>query len=124
MKTPLDIARAAWGDPPPDWVERLAIECGTSTQRRVADQLGRSAGLVSQVLRNKYPGDMAAIEDAVRGVWMGASVACPALGTISTAECQMWRARSRRLVNTNSLRVRMFRACNACPRNQKDCDND
>ncbi len=124
MTSPLDVARAAWGVPLPDWVERLAQECGCSTQRRVAEQLGRSAGLVSQVLRNKYPGDLAAVEDAVRGAWMGASVSCPALGTIPTTECQVWRRKARAGVRTNALRVRMINACQACPRNQKDTEND
>lgn len=120
MKSPLDIARAHWGTPAPDWIEQLARECARSSQRVVAERLNRSAGLVSQVLRQKYPGDMAAVEDAVRGAFMGASVECPALGTLPTDECQLWRKRSRKFVNTNSLRVRMFRACTACPRNQEE----
>lgn len=120
MSTPLEIARAAWGGNPPDWIERLARECSASTQRRVAEQLDRSAGLISQVLRNKYPGDMASIEDAVRGAFMNATVECPALGVLPTDECQMWRKRARSFVNTNALRVRMFRACQSCPRNLKE----
>ena len=51
MTTPLDIAREAWGDSLPGWVERLARECEASTQNKVATRLGRSASLVSAVLR-------------------------------------------------------------------------
>ncbi|MDT9701984.1 hypothetical protein, partial [Streptomyces sp. P17] len=91
-----------------------------SSQRAVAERLGRSAGLVSQVLRNKYPGNMALLEDAVRGAYLAATVECPALGTLPTDECQAWRKRARRFVNTNHLRVRMYHACASCPRNQKD----
>lgn len=121
MSSPVDIARAAWGATTvPDWILRLAQECAASTQRRVADQLGRSAGLISQVLRNKYPGDMAAIEDAVRGAFMNATVECPALGTLPTDECQSWRRKARSGVRTNALRVRMINACQTCPRNQKE----
>lgn len=76
------------------------------------------------MLRNKYPGDLAGVEDAVRGVWMGSTVECPALGTITTAECQAWRRKARSGMRTNALRVRMINACNACPRNQKDLDHD
>ena len=25
--TPLDVAKAAWGEPLPDWIEALAIAC-------------------------------------------------------------------------------------------------
>lgn len=124
MTTPLDIARTAWGNPLPDWIECLALECARSTQRQVAARLGRSAGLISQILRNKYPGDVAAIEDAVRGAFLGASVMCPALGELPTDECQMWRKRASSGTRTNALRVRMIGACSTCPRNQKDLQND
>lgn len=120
MSGALETARAHWGEDLPDWVERLAKECAASSQRRVADRLGRSAGLISHVLRNNYPGDTEAVEEAVRGAFMNAEVACPALGTIPADECQSWRRKSRRFVNVNSLRVRMFRACANCPRNRKE----
>lgn len=119
----LEKARAAWcssGERLPDWIERLAIECTASTQRHVADKLGRSPGLVSQVLGNTYRGDMAGVEDAVRGAFMNATVECPALGTLPTDECQAWRRKSRTGVRTNALRVRMINACQICPRNQKE----
>lgn len=117
MSSPIDIAHQFWPAPVPDWIERLAEECASSSQRAVAEKLGRSAGLISQVLRSKYPGDMRAIEEAVRGAFMDATVPCPALGTLPTDECQMWRRRAREFVNTNSLRVRMYRACQSCPLN-------
>lgn len=120
MTSPVDIARAAWGADMPDWIQRLAQECASSTQRRVAEKLGRSAGLISQVLRAKYPGDMASIEDAVRGAFMHATVECPALGILPTDECQAWRKKARSGVRTNALRVRMINACLKCPRNQKE----
>lgn len=116
MSGPLAIAAAAWGEPLPDWIAALASACETSSQRAVAERLGRSAGLVSQVLRCKYPGDMAAVEEAVRGAYMAATVDCPALGALPTDQCQVWQGRARAFANLNSLRVRMFRACNACPR--------
>jgi hypothetical protein len=113
-------ARAAWGDPLPDWIERLAQECQSSSQRLVGERLGRSAGLISQVLANKYPGNLAAIEEAVRGAYLAASVNCPALGQLPVDECQSWRRKARKFVNVNSQRVAMYRACSSCPRNQKD----
>ena len=96
QSSPLDIARAHWGDPLPDWVETLARECAATTQREVGERLNRSASLVSRVLRRSYPGDLSAVEDAVRGAFMGDAVDCPALGWIPTDECQTWRKRSAR----------------------------
>lgn len=119
MSGPMEIANAAWGEAIPDWVERLARECTARSQVHVANAIGRSPALVSQVLRRKYPGDLAAVEEAVRGAFMGAQVTCPALGPIATHECQDWQRKARRFVNVNALRVRMYRACHHCPRNAR-----
>ncbi|QFQ88241.1 hypothetical protein F8A10_12040 [Paracoccus kondratievae] len=116
MSGPVEIARAAWGEDIPEWVERLAEECAATSQNKVARRLNRSAALVSNVLRRKYLGDMAAVEEVVRGVFMFATVQCPAQGEISTAACRDWMRKAGRFVNVNAQRVRMFRACNSCPR--------
>lgn len=115
---PIDLARAAWGAELPDWVEVLALACARTSQARVAKQLDRSPALISQILHNKYPADTAAIQERVMGVFMDGRVACPGLGDIAAQVCQDWRAKSGKLEVGNPLRVRMFRACNACPRNQ------
>lgn len=118
--TPLDIARAAWGEPLPDWVETLAIACGQSSQAQVAKQLGRSGAVISQVLRRTYPASTAGIEDRIRGVYLAGTVECPALGAVPTNECQDWREKARHFALGNPLRVRMYRACQACPRSRKE----
>lgn len=124
MSGPLDIARAAWGEDLPDWVETLAIECGKTSQSRVAKKLGRSASLVSQVLNRKYGGELTAIEERFRGVFDHCTLACPALGTMPLQDCQDWRAKARVFQTGNPLRVRMYRACLSCPRNRKEVDDD
>jgi hypothetical protein len=116
---PLTTARTAWGAGLPDWVEALAIECGRSSQNAVAKELERSSALVSQVLRNKYPGNLTAFEERFRGVFLDARISCPAQGDIPSNICQDWREKAREFVPTNSQRSQMFRACKACPRNQK-----
>lgn len=118
--TPIDVARAAWGEILPDWVETLAIECGRTSQIDVARKLDRSGAVISQVLRNKYPAETGIIEERVRGVFLAGQVACPGLGEIPTHQCQDWREKSRVFAIGNPMRARMFRACNACPRNQKE----
>ncbi|MDT8856457.1 hypothetical protein RNZ50_15795 [Paracoccaceae bacterium Fryx2] len=120
MTSPLDIARAAWGAALPGWVEALAIECGRSSQTAVAKQLDRSGALISQVLRNKYPADLAGIEERFNGVFQDATVMCPALGVIPANECQDWRLKARAFALGNPTRTRMYRACGGCPRNQKE----
>ncbi len=116
----LSIARAAWGEALPDWVEAMAIECEATSQNRVAARMGRSAAMVSQVLRRKYPADLAAVEEVFRGVFQEARVQCPALGALPSNECQDWRRKSRSFAPGNPLRLRMFRACAHCPRNRRE----
>jgi hypothetical protein len=120
MSDPVTIARAAWGAALPDWVLRLAEECARSSQNKVAAKLDRSAALVSNVIRAKYTGNLAAVEDLVRGHFFAETIRCPALGDISKAACRDWMRAAARFSNINSERVRMFRACNGCPRMQKD----
>ena len=124
MSGPVAIAQAAWGNDLPDWVLALAEACAASSQNRVAQALDRSPSLVSNVLRRKYPGDMAAVEERVRGVYMHAVVACPVLGDLSTDQCQVWRRRSHTLHGHNTRRVQMFKACNRCPVNRKSEDEE
>lgn len=116
MSGPVDTARAHWGPDLPDWVLALARACAETSQNKVAGQIGRSAALVSTVLRRQYPGDLVAVEELVRAHLLAETVRCPALGTLPLHECRDWRAKARDFANTNSLRVRMWRACRACPR--------
>lgn len=114
---PLDVAKAAWGVPLPDWIEALAMACHKSSQARVAAQLDRSGAVISQVLRKIYPAEMDRIEVRVRGVFMDGRVLCPGLGEIAVQHCQDWRDKAGQIVVGNPLRQRMYRACNVCPRN-------
>ncbi|MDQ7775188.1 MAG: hypothetical protein Q4615_04365 [Paracoccus aminovorans] len=112
----MEIAREAWGEDLPDWVAALARECAATSQNKVAARLGRSAALVSQVLRRKYAADLAGVEQVFRGVFEHLTVECPSLGTIPANVCRDWQLKAARFVNVNSERVRMYRACNSCPR--------
>jgi len=116
MSGPVDTAQVAWAGQAPEWVMALAAECASSSQNRVAVRMGRSASLVSQVLRNKYPGDLTAVEEAFNGAFRSITIACPALGPISPRACGDWRRSAAAFHNTNAMRVRMYRACHRCPR--------
>lgn len=118
MTGPVETARAAWGVSMPDWIEVLARECAATSQNQVAKRLERSSTMISQVLRAKYPGDLQAIEDLVRGQFTDKTVDCPALGRLPLHECRGWMTKAREFQSTNSLRVRMYRACRNCARYQ------
>ncbi|MGR3501576.1 hypothetical protein [Pseudaestuariivita sp.] len=114
----VDKAREAWGSELPDWVEAMAVACDDSSQNQVAKRIGRSSSVVSHVLRNAYPGDMAATEELVRGTFMSGRTDCPALGKIPSNECRLWRERAKSFSSHNAQRVQMFRACRRCPVNR------
>lgn len=127
--TALETARASYAAHPdwdemPDWVGVLARECDLSSQGQVAKRLGRSASMVSNVLRGIYRGNMAVIEDLVRGTLMLEVIDCLGLGEINKRNCREWRLRSRKFANVNSLYVTMYRACNRCPVNKKEDHTD
>lgn len=112
-------ARAAWGDALPAWVARLATECDAASQSIVAKRLGYSAARISQVINNKRMGDPGELERAVRGAFMGATVACPGQGTeIPQDTCVSWSRRP--YDGSNHVNVRMFQACRACPQRKPE----
>lgn len=115
MSERLDTARGAWGAPTPDWIEALVRACDESSQNNVARRLGYSGAVVSQVLRNRYPGDIAGIERLVRANLMLEKLSCPALGVIKLSECLKHRASAEDFVRRNPLAVQMRRACLRCP---------
>jgi hypothetical protein len=118
----LDTAREFWGAGIPDWVEALALACDRTSQNKVAQEIGRSGSLVSNILRARYPADTGVVEDLVRGHFMRESVECPVMGTIGKQVCRKWRGRTRQFQNVNHQYVTMYRACNRCPLHKGDDD--
>lgn len=111
----IDTAREFWGEGIPDWVEALALACDRTSQNKVAQEIGRSGSLVSNILRARYPADTGVVEDLVRGHFMAQTVECPVMGTIGKQVCRKWRGRANRFENVNHQYVTMYRACNRCP---------
>ncbi|WP_142850831.1 transcriptional regulator [Telmatospirillum sp. J64-1] len=111
-------ARVAWGEALPQWVQVLAEHCDATSQARTAKRIGYSGAVVSHVLKNVYPGDIAKVELAVRGALMAATVNCPVLGDLPTNECL--EHQRRKFAATNHVRVRLYRSCHGgCPHSQK-----
>ncbi len=113
MTAALDRARAAWGDDLPAWVEALARECDATNQTLAAKRIGYTPAVVSHVLRRTYTGSLSAVERAVKGALMAATVTCPILGTLGTDVCQTHQKAG--FSSGNPLRVQLWRACrNGC----------
>lgn len=82
-----------------------------------ARRRGYSAATVHQLVNGVYQAKSTApIEEAIRATLLRETVDCPELKAIPFAECLEWQARAAKLVATNAQRVRMYRACRACPR--------
>jgi len=109
-------ARLAWRGEAPDWVLALAreVDAGRS-QAALARVLGYSAATVSQVLTNKYPGNLDKVSARVRTALMSERVACPALGEITGQACLEQQRKP--LAPDSGWAVRLWRACQACERN-------
>ncbi len=105
----LTRARAAWGDPLPDWIEALAKACDQSSQARVAGAIHYSPATLSYVLKNRYAGDLKKVEQAARGALMHKMVQCPVVGPLGADACL---AHQRAPFSTrNPQRVAFYRAC-------------
>lgn len=109
-RTNVEKAIESWGAPLPDWVQVLADECDATSQGKVGPRIGyKGAGVVCAVLNNNYKGDLARVEDAVRGALMNATVECPVDGEITIDLCI--RNQKKKLTATSNRRIRLYRAC-------------
>lgn len=111
----VETARQSWGDGAPDWVLALAEYCDAKLSQRAAGALiGYSAATVNQILHAGYAGDVAKVEDKVRGALLGETVACPVLGPISKDRCRDHQEAP--FAATSAVRVRLYRTCHGgCP---------
>lgn len=116
MNKNTQTALQSWNGVPPVWVDELAKQCDLSNQTKVARKLKVSSALVSQVLANKYLGNLDNVQAAVEGAYMDGCVSCPVLGDLATNEC-LWHQRQP-YSNTNSVKVRLFRSCKVCSHNR------
>lgn len=109
----VDRVANEWGAFIPDWISVLAEECDASSQRQIAEVLGVSTALISNVLGNKYTGDLTRIEQEVNARFLRSEVDCPVLGTIPAADC--FDHQGRQFSTANPVTVKLFRACPNCP---------
>lgn len=106
----------SWGETAPDWMLLLADACDASSQRQIAERLGRSSGYVNRLLFADYTGDLVEAEKIVRAHLQAEKIACPALAAaISQEQCLHYRRGSR---GTHAgLRRHLDDICPSCPHN-------
>ena len=107
----------SWGEDAADWMRWLAEECNAASQAAVAKRIGYSGAYISNLLNNKFRGDLSAFEQAIRGALRSETVSCPGIGQeIAGNACLGWQKKARKMRSTNPLRVKMYRACRGnCP---------
>lgn len=82
-------------------------------QTRVAADLQVSSPVISQLLSDRYMGDVPSMAERIRGKYMAQTVTCPVMGQLGRNDCITHQ--SRPLVFTNHLRAALHRACPTCP---------
>lgn len=87
------------------------------SQTKVAEELGVSSAVISTLLKDKYPGNVDAMEQRIRGQYMAETLLCPVMGTLSKRSCLDNQALP--MAFTNPIRAALGRACKTCP-NRKD----
>lgn len=94
-----------------EWVARLRAECKRTSQTVVARKVNYSPTVVNRILKGNYEGDMRAVQKAVEGALMGATVSCPVLRTIPANKCL--EIQGQPFAATNPQRVQLYKACRA-----------
>lgn len=101
---------------PEAWLDALAAAAAAHGQGAAAKAIGYRPSVVSQVLKGSYKGNLSAVRRAVEGAFLGATVDCPVLGDIPAQRCRKIQAgRGTRPSATTPERVKLWRACPACP---------
>ncbi len=105
-------ARAARAETAPDWVIALATKAEELGLKAAGELICYSPTTISEVISNKYRGDLGRLEQMVRGALMGAVVICPVLGEVGRDRCRQEQSAPFRA--TNSTRAHLRRACRTC----------
>jgi hypothetical protein len=95
-----------------DILRRAVGEYG---QAEVARRIGRSSSALCQVLSGKYAGDPATILELIEAEFGDSTAQCPILGEVPLITCI--EERNKAFKATSSQRVKLWRACQACPKN-------
>ncbi|MEW5682990.1 MAG: helix-turn-helix transcriptional regulator [Pseudomonadota bacterium] len=98
------------------WLDLLRQKCEALGRRKVEAELGISKTTLSQVLNEKYPGNLDNIASKVVEAYSSDKVLCPVLGSITVQRCV--NEQSKPFAATNPQRVKLWKACQTCPLNK------
>ena len=95
------------------WQYILAEQAKAHGQEAIAKELGVSKSVISQLINNKYPGDIQRMQKLVEGAYMNRSVMCPIVGKIPLHLCDKHQCNTS---TSNAIKLRLYRACRSgCP---------
>lgn len=98
------------------WLDLLRQKCEALGRRKVEAELGISKTTLSQVLNEKYPGNLDNIASKVTEAYSSDKVLCPVLGSITVQRCAT--EQSKPFAATNPQRIKLWKACQTCPLNK------
>ncbi|PKG74212.1 transcriptional regulator [Shewanella sp. GutCb] len=90
------------------WQHILKEQAAAHGQEHVGKELGVSKTVVSQLINDKYPGDLKRMQKLVEGAYMNRMVHCPILGDIALHQCDKHQGNTS---TSNPIRLRLYRAC-------------
>ncbi|WP_299001694.1 helix-turn-helix transcriptional regulator [uncultured Shewanella sp.] len=95
------------------WTTILSQQAKARGQVAVANELGVSKTVVSQLINGKYPGDLNRMQALVEGAYMAKTVSCPIMGDIPLHQCDKYQ---RNTLTSHPTRLKLYRACRGgCP---------
>lgn len=99
------------------WIEALKREVERHGLGPVAEVMGVSRGAVSQLVNNKYPGNLDGMKKRVEGAFFNRTVLCPVAGEIPAQQCF---TNQRKKPGSNPMNLRFFKACRSgCEHSQQ-----
>lgn len=94
-----------------DWYVALANEVGRTSQNKAATRIGVNASYINMVLNDKpFPGRLDRFIARIEGALLHQTVMCPVVGEMSKDVCESHQ--SRPFSSHNTMRVRIWKACN------------
>lgn len=116
-KSFVEKAIDAHGSPLPDWLHELAQLADATDLGVAGERISYSRSAVSTIISGKYLGDLARVEQMVRGALMALTVECPVLGEIGRDQCLIEQKEPFRA--TSRHRAQLYHQCKICPQRRK-----
>jgi len=98
------------------WLDLLRQKVTEQGRRKVEAELNISKTTLSQVLNEKYPGNLGNIAAKVTEAYSTERVIYPVLGSITVQRCATEQTKP--FAATNPQRIKLWKACQSCPLNK------